>query len=323
MDNGSRFQILALDGGGLKGIFPAAVLAGLEQDLETSIADHFDLIAGTSTGGIIALALGAGISPKEVVEFYATHGPRIFRNPFGLRNLLHWTRSKYAPGPLRHALEEIFGDRTLSDSRKRLVIPAFDLGEDDVYLFKTPHHDRLKRDFRERLSDVAMATAAAPTFFPAFSLRSVRLVDGGVWANNPAAVAVAEAVSMCGAPLESVRVFSLGTTTDLRHRDRRLDRSGIIRWATSNSAIDIILLGQSIGANNLLRHMLGEDRLLRVDPKVPAGLLHLDRLEPADLIGKAASASRTYAPFFEKKFADHHASDFTPLYPRTKESVHA
>ena len=80
-----RFQILSLDGGGIKGLFSAAVLAKLEEDLNTNITDHFDLIVGTSTGGIIALGLGLGMKPQEIVQFYVESGPQIFRDRYLLR----------------------------------------------------------------------------------------------------------------------------------------------------------------------------------------------------------------------------------------------
>jgi len=96
-----RFQILSLDGGGLRGMYTAAVLARLEEDLGIRIVDHFDLIAGTSTGGIIALGLGLGMTPREILEFYAAHGPRIFRDRTGLRSLRRISRTKYSAEPLR------------------------------------------------------------------------------------------------------------------------------------------------------------------------------------------------------------------------------
>lgn len=120
-----RFQILALDGGGLRGIFSAAVLAGLEEDLGISIVDHFDLITGTSTGGIIALGLGLGLSPRQMVEFYVEAGPTVFRNRMGLRTARQFLRAKYAAGPLRSALTDVFGSRTFGESTKRLVIPSY------------------------------------------------------------------------------------------------------------------------------------------------------------------------------------------------------
>src|SRR4051794_37347292 len=89
-----RFQILSLDGGGLRGMFAAAVLARLDEDLDIRIADHFDLIAGTSTGGIIAIGLGMGLTPRDILEFYTYHGPRIFRDRSGLRRARHMLRAK-------------------------------------------------------------------------------------------------------------------------------------------------------------------------------------------------------------------------------------
>ena len=117
----NRFQILALDGGGIKGLFSAAILAHLEDDLEISITDHFDLITGTSTGGIIALGLGLGIKPREIVEFYVTNGPEIFK-PSYFTWLRHIFKNKYEANPLEKALKEYFEDKKLSDSHKRLVI---------------------------------------------------------------------------------------------------------------------------------------------------------------------------------------------------------
>lgn len=307
---GDRFQILALDGGGLRGIFSAAMLAALEEDLQISIVDHFDLIAGTSTGGIIALGLGLGLRPRQIVEFYAELGDQVFRSRLGLGPARRLLRAKYQPGPLREALTGVFGDRTFGESTKRLAITSYNLGADDVYLFRTAHHPRLRRDWRERAVDVAMATSAAPTYLPGFPLSGTRLVDGGLWANNPAMVAVVEAVGTCGILLADLRVFSLGTTVDVRHRSRRLDRGGVLPWA--RAAVDVILRAQSISVNNQVYHLLSPERLLRLNPVVPAGLFALDKADASDLIGVAAHASRTASPRFADCFLDHQAAQFIP-----------
>lgn len=320
--DGSRFQVLALDGGGLKGIYSAAILAALEKDLQHSVLDHFDLITGTSTGGLIALGLGAGLTPVELVGFYSEIGPKVFPRRRGLMRARQLFAPKYDAAPLRGALTEILGDRILADSRKRLVIPSFNLGDEKVHVFKTPHHPRLKRDWRVPMVDIAMATAAAPTFFPAHNIDHMRLIDGGVWANNPTSLGIAEAVSMFGVPLDSIRVFSLGTTSDLKHRARRLDRGGIIAWARSSSILDVVLGGQSVGATNLARHLLGEEDVLRIDPEVPEGLFALDRVDADELIGKASTHSRIAMPYFERAFADHHASDYKPLCVKRLETSH-
>jgi patatin-like phospholipase/acyl hydrolase len=313
---GSRFQILALDGGGLRGIFSAAILAALEEDLQISVADHFDLIAGTSTGGVIALGLGLGLRPRQIVEFYAELGGRVFRDRMRLASARHVLRAKYPPGPLRAALTSVFEERTFGESTKRLVITSYNLGADDVYLFRTAHHPRLRRDWRERAVDVAMATSAAPTYLPGFPLAGTRLIDGGVWANNPAMVAVVEAVGTCGVSLRDLRVFSLGTTVEVRHRSRRLDRGGLLPWA--RVAVDVILRAQSISANNQVYHLLPPDRLLRLNPVVPVDVFALDKADAADLIGVASHASRTASPRFADCFLGHRAAPFIP-YNLTKE----
>src|SRR5438046_10353165 len=99
-----RFQILSLDGGGIKGLFSAAVLAAIEADLNVSIVEHFDLIVGTSTGGIIALGLGLGLRPQQIVDFYANDGPHIFRNWVKTRNFSHWFCRQFSQHALRVAL---------------------------------------------------------------------------------------------------------------------------------------------------------------------------------------------------------------------------
>ena len=307
-----RFQILSLDGGGIKGLFSAAVLAFLEEDHGLRIADHFDLIVGTSTGGIIALALGMGMRPREIVRFYIQKGPEIFvaNRLFGIKRFF---RSKYDNDGLESALKDCFGEKRLADSVKRLVIPSYNIGEDDVYLFKTPHHERLKRDYKVPVWKVALSTSAAPTFFPwCLKLDHIRLVDGGVWANNPTMVGVVEAISMLDVPLGAIRVLSLGTTNAVKGRSRKLDRGGLWQWRTE--AVDVIMRGQSIGAFTQAQHLLGRDKVVRMDPKVPDGLFALDKLSEEELLGKAAHESRHFLPQFKEEFAEHIAPEFRPLH---------
>lgn len=307
-----RFQILSLDGGGIKGLFSAAVLAQLEEDCGTEITKHFDLIAGTSTGGIIALALGAGMRPREIVQFYVNQGSRIFRNQCGIRSLMHWIRRKYPRTPLETAVRECFGDRLLGDSTKRLVIPSYNLGDDDVYLFKTPHHERLKRDYKVPLWKVALATSAAPTYFPSFrGIDHIRLIDGGVWANNPTMVAIVEASSMLGIHLQDIHILSIGTSDAVVRRPGRLNWGGKLLWA--NTALDVIMRGQSMAAFKQACHLLGTDHVMRIDPKVSEGEFQLDHLNTNTLLGKAAHWSRQHAPAFEAQFKSHVAPPFITM----------
>lgn len=308
----NRFQILALDGGGIKGLYSAAVLAKIEEDLRVNVTDHFDLIVGTSTGGIIALGLGIGFRPREIVHFYVSQGPTIFPRRAWYKKLgCLWSR-KYPQEPLKKELQDCFGDKRLADSSKRLVIPSYNLDKDEVYLFKTPHHSRLTRDWKEPLWKVALATSAAPTFFPACrDVDRIRLIDGGVWANNPTMVGIVEAVSMLGVPLEAVSVLSLGTTNPVSHKPNSLDDGGLWQW--KKTAIHVALRGQSHGVQGQAQHLLGLERAIRVDPTVPDGLFALDKLSEERLLSEAAHASRHFSPTFASKFQPHIAAPFHPI----------
>lgn len=303
------FQVLAIDGGGLKGIFAAAALAALEEDFDSRVVDQFDIIAGTSTGGLIALGLGAGMTAAEVLSFYLEHERLIF--PTGPMRWRKRLRRPYSAEPLRVALEERFGDRPFGESVVRLVIPSFDLANDDVYVFRTPHHERLRRDWKERVVDVALATSAAPTFLPAHRLREHRLVDGGVWANNPSMAGVVEAIETCGAPRTSVRLLNIGTTAEVKERPRRLDQAGLLRWAPHIT--DVVLRGQSLASYNHSMLLLGKERTHRLNVAVPEGIHSLDGVQADDLLAKAQRQSRHMGPEIAQ-FFQHQPAPYTPIY---------
>ncbi len=251
-----------------------------------------------------------------MVEFYLQKGPRIFADIAGARTLQHWFHRKFPKDVLRDALRDpqVFGEKTLGESVKRLVIPSYNLGEDDVYLFKTPHHERLKRDWKVPAWQVALATSAAPTYFPASRyVENVRHIDGGVWANNPIMVGVVEAVSMLSVPLESIYVLSLGTSDAVVRRPSSLDSGGKLKWA--NHAAQLIMRGQSLGAWKQVSHLLGDGRVSRIDPKVPDGLFALDKANTGkELIAKAAHESRIHMPEIEARFMGHKSGDYVPCH---------
>jgi uncharacterized protein len=309
-----RFQILSFDGGGLKGLFGAAVLVEVERQLGVALVDHFDLIAGTSTGGLIALGIGADLTPAEIVDFYVFHGPAIFGRP---RRVSRIWRATYSPSGLRSALEGVFGDRRLGDSSKRLVIPSFSLDQNDVYVFKTRHHERLTRDHRELMIDVALATTAAPTYLPAHALGNQRLVDGGVWANNPALVAVAEAKGLLGVPLERIHVLSVGTTAEVANLSHLAD-GGLARWARPAAAM--VVQAQAKGAFHAVSHLLGADHVVRVDEPVPNGLFRLDRLDARKIRGLAEARAAHLCPLVAPLIS-HVAPRFVPAPLRETANV--
>jgi uncharacterized protein len=284
------FQILVLDGGGLKGIYSAAVLAALEEDFGTDIRSHFDLIVGTSTGGILALGLAAGLRPHDMSSLYIDNARRIFPE-----RRFHRTRrfafGPYQPAALQSLLSETFGQLCLGDSPVRLAIPSFDLTASNVHLFRTAHHARLRRDYRELFVDVALATSAAPTYLPAHQLRGLRLIDGGVWANNPTMVGVIEALTTCEHDISKVRVLNIGTTNEVKSRSTELDVGSMLDWR--NDALDVALTGQALASVNHSGLLLGKDNLVRIDVPVPVGLHHIDVVKSQDLMGRAESSSRT------------------------------
>ena len=312
-----RFKILSIDGGGLKGIFPASFLAEIETTLKLdSIARYFDLIAGTSAGGIIALGLGLGLTARAMEKFFVDLGPGVFptnRRPT-IRLLLGLER--YDPHPLRLALGRAFENKTLADSIVRLLIPSFDAGKGDIHIYKTAHSKRLMMDYRCKAVDVAMATAAAPTYFPAFdSEAGMTLVDGAVWANNPVALAVVEASTLLQQPPDEIDVLSIGCTEDAVSFKQGW-HSG---WFWLRRGMFAAMRGQSRSAIGMAMHLTGRDkgadRILRIDNVVPADRFALDGAKQIDeLRGLGYSEARQALPFVRDRFFGTPAQLFTSLY---------
>jgi len=303
-DGKQRFRVLSLDGGGLKGVFEAAFLAAVEEDLGVSIVDHFDVITGTSTGSIIAVGLGLGLPAAQILEFYREKATKIFpykESTEWLRRLGQFTSSKYDPSGLQAELIGAFGDKKLGDSLKPLVIPSYNLDADDVYVFKTPHSPRFKRDWRVPAWPVCMASCAAPTYLPTFTgINGLRLIDGGVWANNPMMVGVVEAMSEFKQEPSNISVLSISTTTAIKERADNLDQAGKIGWR--EEGVDVAFAGQSACALGQAQLLCGRDNVYRVDVPVPKDAYTLDGPIKPSLISRALVQSRKDMPTIEAKF---------------------
>ncbi len=327
----SKRRILALDGGGIKGAFAAAFLETIEEATGKRIADHFDLIAGTSTGGIIAIGLGIGMSAKEIMQFYVNDGPRIFdqQNPLDqngvfLRLTGWYSRHlkigkqlaipKYDPLQLKKALERAFQSKRLGDSTVRLVIPAYHADNEDVYVFKTKHHPRLQADWKESAVNVALATAAAPTYFQAHPMPSgAPLIDGGIWANNPAGLAAVEARSILGWKDDDLFIVRLGCTEEVLDIPQESGYAGLLLKSTA-----LFMQGQSRGADGTAKllsdHRQESPRFFPFQPKVPIGKFTLDGVGMIDrLRGLGAAHGREALPLFEKYFLHEKAEPFVPF----------
>jgi patatin-like phospholipase/acyl hydrolase len=318
------FRILSVDGGGIRGIFPAAVLAAFEAQLgaEASIADHFDLAAGTSTGGIVVLGLGAGKSAVEIRDLYLHRGPHIFPpvwdNALGRgwklirNNVLNIGFNRYNRFALERALQEFLGEKLLGESSLRLVIPAFEGRFSEVFLFKTRHHDDYKQDWRAKLVDVAMATSAAPTIYRAMDTGGYRLVDGGVWANNPVMLAIVEAMICYDVPRERIKVLSIGCGDDPYYVTRRMVGGGLWQW---RKVIGAAMRAQSLAATNQARLLLGPDNVVRIEPSLVGGPIDLDDYRRAvnELLPVVSNAVAAHRARVQTMFLSDRVAPFVPV----------
>ena len=321
---GSVKRILSIDGGGIKGIFPAAFLATLEEDIDGPIGQYFDLIAGTSTGGILAIGLAMGLSAKELLELYVTKGPHIFGHSgrgigahlqLAKQKVRHLFKPKHDADILRAELVRILGHRRIGEASQRLLVPAWDADQRSVYIYKTAHHERLKTDYKKEAVDAAMATAAAPTYYRRHrTADNVGLLDGGVWANNPIALAVVEAITLLGWPKDQLRILSLGCVNEVYMLNEAPGLVGL--------GLDLLKLfmdGQSRGAMGMAKLLTGHEyeriSIFRYCPNAPKGFFKLDDTSRIDrLTGLGASSARSARPAVEPVFLTKPAAPFAPVY---------
>lgn len=295
-------RVLSIDGGGIRGIIPALLLAELKRRARRPICRLFDLIAGTSTGGILALGLvkpdadeHPAYSAAELVRLYEDDGPAIFAASLWLRIpvirvLVELVTAKYPARNIEPILRRYFGDVRLSQALVPLLITSYELEQRDPWFFRSERaKTRPGYDFPMR--DVARATSAAPTYFPPLGLRAPRpareygLVDGGVYANNPAMCAYVEARTLYP-DVRDVLVVSLGTGQTARPIPyRRARRWGIAGWA--RPLLSVVFDGESDTVDYQLEH------LLRPSPGGPRRHYRFQTaLEPAE--SAIDDASRTH-----------------------------
>lgn len=273
------FRILSLDGGGIMGAFAASALATFERATGRRVVDHFDLITGTSTGGIIAIGLAMGATAEDICAFYRSEGPRIFPPRAGLRKwyerLGDLFRPKYTAAALGAAIQSVVGDRPLKDARTRLTIPSYDVNTGKVYVFKTPHHPGYRHHADLPALDVALATSAAPTYFPAHTIPGRgTFIDGGLWANCPAMVGAVEALDFLGRDPADVRMLSISTTSYPFRLDRPDKLRGLAGWAPA--ILDTLMFGQAQAAVNMAACLLRRGLFHRIDYLVPPAAFRMD-----------------------------------------------
>lgn len=277
----SRYQVLSLDGGGIRGVLSAVVIARLVQTAP-ELLPAIDLLAGTSTGAVLAMGLAAGLAPAQLVALYREHGRDVFADTAldNVRDVGNLIGAQYSATNFKRLLIQYFGDKRLRDLPLRVLVATFDLDNDayDPNAFRTwkpkffhnfPGPDS---DGSERIVDVALRTTAAPTYFPVYQ----GYVDGGVVANNPALCAIAQALSTAelrtrnggaGATrrvrLDDIALLSIGTGRAPMYLTEQSADWGLSQWA--RPVIDIMINGGVDVVDYQAAHLLGP-RYFRLNP---------------------------------------------------------
>lgn len=291
-------RILSIDGGGIRGIIPAMVLAEIERRTGRRIAQLFDLIAGTSTGGILALGLtkpGPGGAPaytaKALIDLYSAEGERIFSRSrwHRMRALGNLIDEKYPARGIETVLDEYFGAARLKDALTDVLITSYEIERRTAWFFRS-RKARLRADHDFPMKQVARATSAAPTYFEPVKIASpagddyFALIDGGVFANNPALCGYVDARSTFP-EAEGFLVVSLGTGELTRRLPYDEVRGwGVVRWA--QPILNVVFDGINDTTDYQLRQLLpprpdGHRSYYRFQTRLEAGSDDMDRADRA------------------------------------------
>jgi predicted acylesterase/phospholipase RssA len=265
------FQVLALSGGGYRGLYTAKIIAEIEAADCVPFARRFDLIAGTSIGGILALALALEIPASRMVELFADHGSEIFSKR---RSFFGYLRAPYTADKLKTLLQhdDVFGHRLLGACRHPVLVPAINYSTGQATMFKTSHHPSLRVDHAMPLTDVALATSAAPGYFPRHLYENRQYVDGGLFANAPGALALHEATEFFSQDIEAIRLLSIGTMSARITADaNRVPNGGALDWGGFNPLrmprrlFSLAISVQETLSCQMLRHRLTDEHYFHVD----------------------------------------------------------
>ena len=267
MKNADTFHILALDGGGTRGIYTAQLLAKIEQAFGTRIKTCFDLIAGTSTGAIIAGAAASDIPMTEIVELFETETPYIFRR--------RWYRiplflSKYPDQKLAEIIAKHLPATPLGEIASPLMITSSEIAKSEVHIFRSNygcHDSEITPTGKDTsLRDAILASCAAPTFFAPKSVDNLLLADGGLWANNPSTVAFTEALSAFGKEAQEIRMLSVGTGHSVNMYRNRRGWGFITGWGGAKLTSYVMTLQSQASARTT--KLLLKENYLRINPEI-------------------------------------------------------
>lgn len=263
------FRVLSLDGGGIRGLYTASILQRLLNrygDGNKDLGRGFDLIAGTSTGGILAMALASGVPVAKIIQLYKEAGPRIFTKPAPdtLWAKIRWATTSIGKpancnSVLKSELKQIFHEQTIKDLWDErgigLCLTSVNLTTHRAQVFKTPHIENKNADNSRKLVDICLATSAAPIILPIGQSndpddpdRKEYHVDGGLWANNPILVALTEAMQLSETS-QDIEIISVGTCQNSTGNilDPKKENGGLAYWNFGIKPLSISLEAQSHG----------------------------------------------------------------------------
>jgi patatin-like phospholipase/acyl hydrolase len=299
-------KILCIDGGGIRGLIPALVLAEIERRTGRRTAEMVDFVAGTSTGGILACALtrrgpdgGPLFTAEELAGIYVEEGPRIFRRSL-LKRLFSidgWIDERYEDDGLDAALERYLGDAPLSDALTDVLVTAYDIHDRFAFFFRS---QRARNDpaYDFPLVQVARATSAAPSYFEPAQVtdragaRTYPLIDGGVYAVNPSMCAYADVVA-AGRADGLELMLSLGTGAHTRAYTFEETRGwGQLGWA--RPALDMVFDGVADTIDFEARTLMG-DRYVRLQTELDLASDDLDDASQSNLADLRTEADRLIA----------------------------
>lgn len=298
-ENRERFRILALSGGGYRGLYTAKVLAEIEEYLNEQygseeryiyIGEYFDLITGTSIGGILSLAIAYRIKMKDVVRLFQDRGSKIFYkqkwNPLGIR------KAKYTQKGLEVILNEWFGDEIIGSLKNNVAIPSVDYSDGSPVVFKTPHHPNFIRDWKLKISDVALCTSAAPTYFKRHFIDKNEFVDGGLFANNPALIGLHEAEFFFKKNLDDIYILSIGTLSSKKNMNPSTNKcGGLSDWGegyfykSAANIVDLTLSVQQQFMQQIVLHRMSDypGHFFQIDEKIVNASANYIALDATDV----------------------------------------
>lgn len=266
---GKPFYILSIDGGGIRGAFPARILANLEKMWGTNCANKVDMLSGTSTGSILAAAAAVKAPMSTVVSMYENQGPTIFSREMlssmlGLLEVAY--RSMYSNKVLGNVLQSVLGELTMGQVEIPLILPAADIGTSRIHAFRSCFTPELQQDKNTLVKEAVLASCSAPMYFDPTAVNGHLYTDGGLWANNSTLVAMLDAQKKLGVALSDLRVISVGVGHPKEaYKIQENQEWGIFKGWQATKAIEVVVALQAESVHYYVEQILDPEQYLRID----------------------------------------------------------